>query len=285
MLVTRQLPAAVIVALAGKPLGPQQLIMLGEAKTPPQIFDKLADALGFERIAATPETSKAMTDAGVPGHIMVALAGMPLGSQQLVMLGEAKTPPEIFNKLGDTLGFEPVRATAESTKAMTEAGVPGDIIARMDKAAAEKELRDYESAHEAWEKEVAPYKKLYETILAAGKSGDKVVLRLPDMRELTAKYSDSPETYYIGGGKADGVESFSGPLWRIEISKPGFHFFSDPADVDVSLAIKNDGSGNVAIYRVEEHDRVGKTPIGGDLHSLAAALGIDLKADAVRPGP
>ncbi len=186
LLVTQQIPAAAIVALSGKPLGPQQLIMLGEAKTPPEIFDNLADAQGFEHVTATEESTTVMTEAGVPAHTIVALAGMPLVPQQLIMLGQAKTPPDAFDKLADALGFEPVRPTPESTTAMTEAGVPEDIIARMEKAAAEKELHDYEIAHEAWTKEVAPYTHLCETLVADAKAGDKLTLQLPDLRELTA---------------------------------------------------------------------------------------------------
>ena len=178
---------------------------IGEAKTPPEIFDNLADAQGFEHVTATEESTTVMTEAGVPAHTIVALAGMPLVPQQLIMLGQAKTPPDAFDKLADALGFEPVRPTPESTTAMTEAGVPEDIIARMEKAAAEKELHDYEIAHEAWTKEVAPYTHLCETLVADAKAGDKLTLQLPDLRELTAEYSDSPQTYYVGGGKEDGV--------------------------------------------------------------------------------
>jgi hypothetical protein len=166
---------------------------------------------------------------------------------------------------------------------MTQAGVPQDIIARLDKAALDKELREYEKAHQVWTKEVAPYSQMYDRLVADTRDSDQLTFNLPDRRYLTATYSGSPQTYYVGGSKGDGAESFVGPLWRLEIPKPGFHLFADP-EIDVSLAIRRDDSGNVTLYRVDGPGRVAKVPLAGDVRSFAAILGIDLRADAVPPG-
>jgi len=324
--------------------------MLGEAQTPPEIFEMLADGLGFDSVRPSEEQTgaaqmsrrlmsgqqmpagqmsaeqapeeqapeelvpgerisgqriraaqlpegpmqrtqmpadriQAMKAAGVPADIIVAFASKPLSIEQLIYLAQANTSPEIFSRLSQKLGFETVATTEEQVKSLKQAEVPQEIVDGFQKALADKELQGYETAHNAWEEHVAPYRRLYEALVGAAKSGDKLTMLLPDLRQLSATYSDTPETYRVGGTKDGGGDSFVGSKWRISISEPGFHLFSSAGDVDISFAVRTDGSGNASLYRIEDRGRVDETPVHGDVRSFVAALGIDVPLEPSRPSP
>ncbi len=69
----QKVPAAVILALRAKPLGPDELRTLAEERTDPVVFDQLGKLLGFVPTDLSAAAAMELTRAGVPAETVRAL--------------------------------------------------------------------------------------------------------------------------------------------------------------------------------------------------------------------